>query len=109
LSIALIRHHNYRISMSDYPLTDDYSFYVFNIKSFMKSQMQMYPVAMQYIETELNVKTTKNYIDYFEPKAWDWDKSNVALHYNNGGHMFAADPNIRDTLNNDIENFYHSE
>ncbi|OGT38141.1 MAG: hypothetical protein A3F12_05440 [Gammaproteobacteria bacterium RIFCSPHIGHO2_12_FULL_38_14] len=58
---------------AQHTLHKDYGFYVFNIGSFMSSQLILYPNAMNYISQDLGVKVTKNYINYADPNQLGWN------------------------------------
>ena len=95
LSAGLIRDNHYRISSDffyknilnntnkkiDYLDTraEDYvvpfhdQFFVMSIESLMKSQLALYPVAMDYIKNALKFSSKMHYINYQYPDGWQSD------------------------------------
>ncbi|OGT49422.1 MAG: hypothetical protein A3E82_06430 [Gammaproteobacteria bacterium RIFCSPHIGHO2_12_FULL_38_11] len=94
LSAELIRNNHYRISTDifyknilgnnkkiDYLDTriEDYSvpfhnqYFVMSIKSLMKSQLALYPVAIHYIKNRLKFSDAMGYINYKYPNGWKSD------------------------------------
>ncbi|ABS76914.1 hypothetical protein CbuD7D7780_04065 [Coxiella burnetii] len=60
-----------------FKINNDYGFYVFYIGTFMSSELVVYPHAMHYIFQTLGVKTSKNYINYFDPQQTVWNKGKM--------------------------------
>ena len=59
--------------VEDYAVPYHNQFFFMSIKSLMKSQLVLYPVAMNYIKNSLRFSTSLRYINYQYPNGWQSD------------------------------------